>query len=110
VLVFVNVVAIAQIRARHICKRPHGGSLKGRMPNRDIGRAAGAIQIDRDTFAGCLHTQVSPLHSTMSLRGDIGFLVRCMSAFVTGCSKWTMRILRSDPIAAVECLHPRTRR
>jgi hypothetical protein len=29
VLVFVTVVAIAQIRTRHICKRPHGGSLKG---------------------------------------------------------------------------------
>jgi hypothetical protein len=49
-MVFVTVVAISQIRARHICKRPHGGSLKGRMPNRDIGRAAGAIKIDRDSF------------------------------------------------------------
>jgi hypothetical protein len=51
VLVFVTVAAIAQIRVRHICKRPHGGSLKGRIPNRDIGRAAGEIQIHRDYFS-----------------------------------------------------------
>jgi hypothetical protein len=50
VLVLTTVVTILQIRAEIICKRPHGGSLKGKMPNRDIGRAAGAIQIDKDYF------------------------------------------------------------
>jgi hypothetical protein len=83
-LAIVTVKEIVHLRPEQFRMRPQGGSLKRRMPHRDVRRAAGAIQIDRDYSCSYLDMPASLLRLNPSLSGVIGFLALCISAFVTG--------------------------